>query len=60
MSRQLGDLLENIKAAVFDFDGTLVDSHKIWAKIDQDLFDQLGLVQPRTTKRTLLESVYQR
>ncbi|KAE8302925.1 Beta-phosphoglucomutase [Giardia duodenalis] len=46
MSRQLGDLLENIKAAVFDFDGTLVDSHKIWAKIDQDLFDQLGLVQP--------------
>lgn len=47
MSVRLGDLLRGVKAAVFDFDGTLVDSHEVWTRVDQALFDWLGLAQPK-------------
>lgn len=43
---QLDNLLDNVKAVVFDFDGTLVDSHEVWELVDKALFDHLGLVQP--------------
>jgi HAD superfamily hydrolase (TIGR01509 family) len=39
-------LLTNIKAAIFDLDGTLVDSMYIWNKIDIDFLKIRGLDAP--------------
>lgn len=46
MRIRLDSLLDGVKAAVFDFDGTLVDSHEVWELVDNALFARLGLVQP--------------
>lgn len=37
------ELTNGIKAAIFDLDGTLVDSMGIWKKIDIDFFKQHGM-----------------
>jgi HAD superfamily hydrolase (TIGR01509 family) len=39
-------LLQNIKAAIFDLDGTLVDSMGIWSKIDIEFLQKRGLEVP--------------
>ena len=33
----------SFKGAIFDFDGTLVDSHDIWAEVDRRFLEQRGL-----------------
>ena len=35
-----------IKGIIFDFDGTLVDSVKIWAKIDEEFFKRKCVEPP--------------
>ena len=35
--------MEDIKAAIFDFDGTLVDSMYVWSKVDQDFLSKRGI-----------------
>ena len=31
------------RAAIFDFDGTLADSHDVWRRVDQDFFEKRGI-----------------
>lgn len=35
--------MENIRAAIFDLDGTLVDSMYVWSKVDEDFLAQRGI-----------------
>lgn len=35
--------MKNINAAIFDFDGTLVDSMYVWAKVDESFLTQRGI-----------------
>jgi len=39
-------LLKNIKAAIFDLDGTLVDSMGVWTKVDIDFLEERGIEIP--------------
>lgn len=43
-------MLKNIKAAIFDLDGTLIDSMWVWEKIDIDYLAQKGLSVPSNLK----------
>jgi len=36
-------MLKNIKAVLFDLDGTLVDSMWIWKSVDEEYFEKKGL-----------------
>ena len=36
----------NIRAAVFDLDGTLIDSMEIWREVDEDFFARRGMPVP--------------
>lgn len=40
-------MLKNIKAVLFDLDGTLVDSMWIWKSVDEEYFEKKGLVFPQ-------------
>ena len=35
--------METIRAAIFDLDGTLVDSMYVWSKVDEDFLTQRGI-----------------
>ena len=35
--------MEKIKAAIFDFDGTLVNSMYVWEKVDRDFLSARGI-----------------
>lgn len=37
---------EGIRAAVFDLDGTLIDSMEIWREVDEDFFARRGMAVP--------------
>lgn len=39
-------ITEQIKAVIFDLDGTMTDSMWIWEEIDQNFFDQQGIPMP--------------
>lgn len=43
-------MLTNIKAAIFDLDGTLVDSMWVWGKIDEDYFKNRNMDLPLNLK----------
>ncbi|WP_040213656.1 HAD family hydrolase [Clostridium polynesiense] len=43
-------MLENIKAVIFDLDGTLVDSMWVWEKIDNDYLKKMGYEVPLNLK----------
>lgn len=40
------DRLKNIKGAVFDLDGTLLDSMHVWSEVDQIFFERRGMAVP--------------
>lgn len=43
-------MLTNIKAAIFDLDGTLIDSMWVWGKIDEDYFGNRSMDLPINLK----------
>ena len=40
------DRLKKIKGAVFDLDGTLLDSMHVWSEVDRIFFERRGMVIP--------------
>ena len=48
-------MLENIKAVLFDLDGTLVDSMWMWKDIDIEYLGRYGYEYRRNCKKRLKE-----
>lgn len=46
-------MLNNIKAAIFDLDGTLVDSMGLWEKLDIDYLKTIGHEKPDNLKEEI-------
>lgn len=46
-------MLTNIKAAIFDLDGTLIDSMWVWGKIDEDYFKNRNMDLPDNLKNQI-------
>jgi HAD superfamily hydrolase (TIGR01509 family) len=46
-------MLKNIKAAIFDMDGTLVDSMWVWSKIDMEFLYKRGITLPNDLKNNI-------
>lgn len=46
-------MFENVKAAIFDMDGTIVDSMWIWDEIDTEYLKRHGLSVPPTLKEDI-------
>ena len=38
--------MDKIKAAIFDLDGTVVDSMYVWEKVDNDFLANRGIKMP--------------
>lgn len=52
-------MLENIKAAIFDMDGTLIDSMWVWEKIDVDFLQKRGLKCDKTLKQQIQDMSFE-
>ncbi len=46
-------MLKNIKAVIFDLDGTLVDSMWIWKYIDIEYLDNIGVDMPKNLQKCI-------
>ncbi|MBC8061093.1 MAG: HAD family phosphatase [Clostridiaceae bacterium] len=46
-------MLNKIKAAIFDMDGTLIDSMGVWSKIDIDFLEKRGFLAPENLKSNI-------
>ena len=46
-------MLNQIKAAIFDMDGTLIDSMGVWSKIDIDFLEKRGFQVPENLKSSI-------
>lgn len=46
-------MLNNIKAAIFDMDGTLIDSMWVWMKIDVNFLKKRNIVCPKNLKEEI-------
>lgn len=46
-------MLTNIKAAIFDLDGTLIDSMWVWGKIDENYFKSRNMDLPENLKNQI-------
>ena len=52
-------MFKNIKAAIFDLDGTLVDSMHVWEQIDNDFLKSKGLEVPSNLKEEITHLSFQ-
>ncbi|WDU83746.1 hypothetical protein [Caloramator sp. Dgby_cultured_2] len=43
-------MLDNIKAVIFDLDGTLIDSLWVWKQVDIEYLKKHGITPPLTYK----------
>ena len=46
-------MIEHIQAVIFDIDGTLVDSMRVWYDIDVEYFQILGIPMPPTIQKDI-------
>ncbi|NMM62147.1 HAD family phosphatase [Clostridium sp. P21] len=46
-------MLKNIKGAIFDMDGTLIDSMWVWSKIDEEYLSKRNLPLPENLKEDI-------
>lgn len=46
-------MLNSIEAAIFDMDGTLIDSMGLWYKIDYDFLNKRGIALPKDLKKSI-------
>ena len=46
-------MIEHIQAVIFDIDGTLVDSMRVWYDIDVEYFKLLGIPMPPTIQKDI-------
>lgn len=46
-------LLNNIKGAIFDMDGTLIDSMWVWSKIDEEYLKKRNIALPKNLKQNI-------
>jgi len=46
-------MLNGIKAAIFDMDGTLIDSMGVWTRIDIDFLEKRGFQVPKNLKASI-------
>lgn len=46
-------MIEHIQAVIFDIDGTLVDSMRVWYEIDVEYFKVLGIPMPATLQKDI-------
>ena len=46
-------MIEHIQAVIFDIDGTLVDSMRVWYEIDIEYFKLLGISMPPTIQKDI-------
>lgn len=46
-------MLKNIKAVIFDLDGTLVDSMWVWKQIDKDYCKKIGVAMPSDLQKSI-------
>ena len=53
MSNSLFAHLKQVKAVLFDLDGTLVDSMWMWRKIDEELFEKQGMKMPENFQQLI-------
>ena len=42
-----------IKGAIFDLDGTLIDSMEIWREVDEEFFARRGMAVPETYQQDI-------
>lgn len=47
------EILSDKEAIIFDLDGTMIDSMGVWAKIDVDYFDMLGIDFPEDYQKNI-------
>lgn len=47
-----------IKAALFDLDGTLLDSHGVWQEVDRIFFERCGIEMPEDYPRSIAGMSY--
>ena len=45
--------MNNIKAVIFDLDGTLIDSMGIWAQIDKEYLGNFGYAVPENIQEEI-------
>jgi HAD superfamily hydrolase (TIGR01509 family) len=46
-------MLKNIKGAIFDMDGTLIDSMWVWSKIDEEYLNKRSIDLPKDLKKEI-------
>lgn len=46
-------MLKNIKGAIFDMDGTLIDSMWVWSKIDEEYLNKRNISLPNNLKQDI-------